>query len=365
MPRRWSAHQDLTLSAMYRAGVAVRDIASRLERSEDAVDARRRQLNLTARRATAGWSAREDLLLEAAARAGLSASLAAEQLRRPLSQVRWRRRVLGLTRASSRPYAPQEDAALRAVFAQRGDLHELAMRLGRSPDALRLRARKLGLHRPAPRRRWTPDEDAAIRDGYDNGLTCAEITAELAGRTVAAVAARARQLGLATHARRWTASDDERLRRLVHDKPLHELARLLGRTPEALRQRARKLGVRLRDESPCPRAGQPWTTAEDEMLRLHPGLNPAALAQLLGRSDRAVTIRLAKLGLRDGRYRSPHRRTTSPGRVTAGERALLQRELRVGDQRRLRRVARRLGLPAAALANAADGSAPSSYDDGS
>lgn len=351
MARRWSAHEETALTRAYQAGVAVREIARELQRSEDAVNARRRALGLTARRSARPWLREEDALLAAATREGLPAALVAERLGRPLSQVRWRRRALRVTRPPSRRYSAEEDALVRAASSRGGDLQQLARRLGRSPDALRLRAARLGLHQPSPRRRWTSAEDAAIRDGYDTGLTCAEIVGELGGRTAAGVAARARQLGLATHARRWSAADDERLRRMARDRSVQALARLLARTPDALRQRARKLGVLVHEEAMGRRAGAPWTADEDDVLRLHPGLNPAALAELLGRSDRAVTIRLAKLGLRAGRHRSPHRRTSAPGRLTAGERRLLERELRLGDARRARTVVRRLGLPADVLSD--------------
>lgn len=238
------------------------------------------------------------------------------------------------------------------MFAHGADPQVLARRLGRTPDALRLRAANMGFYRPSPRRRWSSSEDAAIRDGYDSGLSCTEIASELPARSVAGVAARARQLGLATHARRWTAADEERLRRLPPSYRLEELTRLLGRTPDAIRQRARKLGVVLPSSGGCPRAGAAWTADEDELLHLHPGLNPAVLAQLLGRSDRAVTIRLAKLGLRAGRERSPHRRTAAVGRLSPGEQVLLRRELSAGAPLRLVLVARRLGLPVPLLAAA-------------
>jgi hypothetical protein len=180
-------------------------------------------------------------------------------------------------------------------------------------------------------------------------LSCREIARELPERTPAAVAARARKLGLATHGRLWTPADDERLRVLAARHRLDELARRLGRTPDAVRQRAARLGLALREEHRLPRGGAPWTAAEDDLLRLHAGLNPAVLGQLLGRSDRAVTIRLSKLGLRTGRERSPHHAVPRLGDLTPGERALLARELRAGNPRRLRTVAGRLGLPSSAL----------------
>jgi hypothetical protein len=163
------------------------------------------------------------------------------------------------------------------------------------------------------------------------------------------VTARARKLGLATHGRRWTATDDERLRVMAARHAADELARRLGRTPDAVRQRAAKLGLALLEERRLRRGGALWTAAEDDLLRLHAGLNPAVLGRLLGRSDRAVTIRLSKLGLRAGRERSPHHAVPRLGDLTPGERALLARELQPGNPRRLLTLAGRLGLPSTAL----------------
>lgn len=358
MRRSWTGSEDATLTRLYRAGAAVREIAHTVGRSEDAVNSRRRELGIAARRTPAAWSPGEDALLEAATRAGVPRAVLAERLARPIGQLVSRRRMLGLTAPASRPYAVREDAALRHVVGTGGDLEDLARELRRTSGALRLRAVALGLYRPSPRRRWSTSEDAALRDGYDGGLSCQGIARHLPERTAFAVAARARQLGLANHARRWTAAEDDHLRRLAPGEQLEGLARRLARTPEALRQRARKLRVAPPQPAVSPRAGLRWTAGEDELLRLHPGLNPATLAELLGRTDRAVTIRLGTLGLRLGRERSPHRRTAHPAPLTPGEHALLRRELAPGQPRRLLTVARRLDLAASLLFTARAGRRP-------
>lgn len=224
---------------------------------------------------------------------------------------------------------------------------DLAHRLERSPDATRLRARTLGLHRPARRRRWTAMEDATLRDGYADGL---------AERTPGAVAARARKLGLATFARGWTATDDGRLRRLATLRSPTQIAQTLGRTPEAVRRRARTLGLPSA-RAPRPlRAGARWSAEEDALLRLHPGLNPGALALRLGRSDQAVVTRLRRLGLRDGRRRSPHPAPTDGG-LTAGEWRLIDRELTRATGRGMVALSHRLERSPAALAGAGLGHA--------
>ena len=194
-----------------------------------------------------------------------------------------------------------------------GDLVALAHRLGRSPDALRLHARHLGLHHPQPRRRWAEWEDAVLRDGYTSALPCAEIARQLPQRTTTSVAARARKLGLISYARRWSTDDDQRLMRLTaRGSTLEEAAQRLGRTPEAIRRRASRLGIEPPAPAPAPRHARRWTREEDELLRLHHALNPARLAELLGRSDVAVCRRLCAIGLRARAQRSPHHPGNGP-----------------------------------------------------
>lgn len=156
----------------------------------------------------------------------------------------------------------------------------VARSLGRSPDQVRTRRRQLvGRTRP-PGRPYLPDEDEAIRGSVG-----------------------------------WNGD-------------LVALAHRLGRTPDALRLRARTLGVydpprRHRWTEWEDAHGRRWTPAEDELLRLHCALNPARLAQLLGRSDSAVCRRLRVLGLRAVAARSPHHPASSRNRA-GGQTARLQ-----------------------------------------
>lgn len=322
---RWIAEEDRVLRRLYLGGHPVMEIAIALGRSADAVTARRRQLGVPPRRARP-WSAQEDALLRAALVDGVPATRLAARLDRTPDAVRWRQRTLyGRPSAASR-YQPAEDDAIRRCFACGGDVTALAQSLGRSVDAVRLRARALGVHRPPRRARWRPAEDALVRDGYAEGRTCVSIAKELPRRTPAAVAARAARLGLSDYARRWSADDDARLSGLIATRrPLTEIARALVRTPEAVRRRCHQLGLSAPAASRTARPSGPWSEQEDEVLRLHSGANPAILAQMLGRSDRAVTARLRMLGLRAGRERSPHHPTARAARLTPGQRAAIER----------------------------------------
>lgn len=203
------------------------------------------------------------------------------------------------------------------------------------------------MYRPPPRRRrWSEWEDAIVRDGYTSALPCGEIARQLPQRTAASVAPRARRLGLVAYARRWSADDDRRMVRLVaRGDALEDIAQRLNRTAEAIRRRAARIGISPPPALPAPRRGRRWAREEDELLRLHQALNPARLAQLLGRSDLAVSRRLCQLGLRARAGRSPHHPT---GRGQAQPSA--------GDRRaaaaNVRRLDRDHGLDAGALAGA-------------
>ena len=219
---------------------------------------------------------------------------------------------------AGRPYLPDEDEAIRVCLSQGGDLVALAHRLGRSPDALRLHAQHLGLHRPQPRRRWAEWEDAVLRDGYSSALPCAEIARQLPQRTTTSVAARARKLGLISYARRWSTDDDQRLMRLTaRGSTLEDVAQRLGRTPEAIRRRASRLGVQPPAPAPAPRQARRWTPEEDELLRLHHALNPARLAaaaRTLGRRRVPTVVRDRTARPRPALPSPSRQRTGRPGR---------------------------------------------------
>jgi len=351
---RWSRDDDALLERLYGDGEPVRLIAERLHRSEDAIVARRRALGIAGR--DRGWSSSRDALVVAAARAGLPASVVAASLRMPADRVRRRRARLVGSRPAARRYDATEDAAIADALGTGGDLDALAERLGRSPEALRLRARALGVYAAPRRRRWTPVEDDALRAGYRDGCSCRQIAERMGGgRTPTAVAARARKLGLSTYGRCWSADEDERLRNLLRTgMTLDAVALTLVRSPEAVRQRARKLSLVVPQATtpPMRRGGERWTAHEDELLRSNATAAPIVLAAVLGRSDGAVRARMRSLSLVAQRQRSPHYPIPRPRELSPGELALLSREL-VGDPEpaaaRMLAVARRLRRPPAAI----------------
>lgn len=337
MGARWSAGEDQALRQLYATGRPIREIADRMGRSPDAVVARRESLGVAARPRSRSWSVHEQMLLRVAIANAVPISAIAVRLDRSRDQVRARSRDLVTRRCAPRPYLPHEDRAITQWVQEHRDLAALASFLGRSRDAVRIHARQLGVHRPTPRRRWEAWEDATVRDGYTSALSCVEIAGQLPQRTPGSVAARAGKLGLSTYARRWSRTDDHRLTQLsALGVPLEQAALRLGRTPEAVRRRAARLAIDPPSPAEPSRPRRRWTPQEDELLMLHSSLNPARLAQLLNRSDRAVCQRLCSLGLRQRAGRSPHHTISRPeGRLSPGERKMIDLELATTPRRRI------------------------------
>jgi hypothetical protein len=285
---------------------------------------------------------------------GVSATWLSRRLGRTPEAVRWRKlRLLGRTPAPGR-YTASEDDAIRRAVDEGGALGAVALDLGRSVEGVRVRAQKLGVHQPRRRRRWTSAEDAVLRDGYDAGRSCAGIASTLRGRSGASVAARARKLGLSNYGRAWTVEDDDLLIRLIEQgRSTTEIARATTRTPEAVRRRSRVLRATAAAASP-PRSARPWTEREDAILRRHAGANPALLAEALGRTDRAIAARLRRLGLRNGRERSPHHPATIGARLTPAQRSTILREADPRRAEHLLALARRLEVPAESVRRTLD-----------
>jgi hypothetical protein len=92
--------------------------------------------------------------------------------------------------------------------------------------------------------------------------------------------------------RRWTAEEDDLLRREYEGQSAAALGALMDRTEDAIWLRARKLGLEKQEEQ------RPWAAAElDEVRRCYPLERPAVIAKRLGRTTSAVSQQAAVLGV--------------------------------------------------------------------
>lgn len=100
---------------------------------------------------------------------------------------------------------------------------------------------------------WTEEEVSALYRALAEGLTKKE-AAERVGRSFWAVVAKTKSLGLSFEKQvrlvqgkfpEWTEADVKKLRLLLQQMPLRQLALQLGRTPRAIRAKASRLGIPL------------------------------------------------------------------------------------------------------------------------
>lgn len=136
--------------------------------------------------------------------------------------------------------------------------------------------------------RWTSEEDELLRQHYMR--YGAVYVARLLGRSPEAVWAHAQYIGLKGRGRRWTAAEIRTVKKHYGRMPSGELARLLGRPRRAMTAKAHDLGLTV--------VALPWSAEEIRQLRkLYGTMSAAEIGRRLGRSDNAVMDRARSLGL--------------------------------------------------------------------
>ena len=166
----------------------------------------------------------------------------------------------------------------------------------RSLHAVRTRAKGLGLSRRILHRAWTARERALVRREYTRPGGLKRLVQAL-GRTQVTISSEARRLGL--YRRRddsWTAQEDAVLFRLYAAHGTN--TPIEGRSKEAIRIRAEKLGLRVAPRPGRSGVGPRWSAAENVIIRKHRHLRARDLASLLpGRTALAVHLHRSRMRL--------------------------------------------------------------------
>jgi len=160
---------------------------------------------------------------------------------------------------------------------------------------------------------WTQLEDQYLRN---NKLATVRSLSEHLNRSPMAVLQRRKLLGLTRsggkgwrtgidftgsddaqwRTRKWSDVDDQIILSEYATTPLAKLSERMGRTPEALSKRARKLGATRFGGS--ENKWRPWTPEEDEYLRtFYKAQSRSVTAEHLSRNVGTVTYRAGILGL--------------------------------------------------------------------
>jgi hypothetical protein len=99
--------------------------------------------------------------------------------------------------------------------------------------------------------------------------------------------------------KRWTAEDDEIVRRYYPTLRAHEVADMLSRHPKAISARANFLGIRKCPHRRNGSRARPWTSDElVAMQETYAVLGVNIMAASLGRTTNAIEACARKLGLR-------------------------------------------------------------------
>lgn len=137
---------------------------------------------------------------------------------------------------------------------------------------------------------WTAAEDELLRSEYPAGGLAAARRA-LPARSAESIYQRTHRLGLSRR-RRWTADDDNRLRKLWNGElSVEEIAQRLGRTDAATYYRANDLGLPVG----CPEG---WETVRQAAVRT--GYHPDQLRHILRAFQATIRPTLSKPCSRKG-----------------------------------------------------------------
>ena len=219
----------------------------------------------------------------------------AKRLGRSVAAVKQRAYSLGLKRKSylQKLWKPEDIALLKKLYPE-CPFDEISKRLDRSVAAVNQRAYLLGLKRRSwCQKLWTAKELALLKKLYPH-CKCPLDVAKQLGRPLTTVRQKAYDLGIKMEkSRMWSAVELKLLRELYPVQSLKELAEQLGRSPEAVRVRARAMG--LWKES----GRKVWSNEDDKLLKkMYPKNTMQAISDKLGWSLSSVQNRARELGLR-------------------------------------------------------------------
>jgi transcriptional regulator with XRE-family HTH domain len=265
----------------------------------------------------------------------------ADMLKRTVASVQDRARMLGVPGVRHRRWSAGEVEYLTKNYGKR-TTEQIARTLRRSIPSVQGAVQTYGLGLEGAEK-WTEAEIEYLRRNYRK-IPTKELAADL-GRTTVSVIIKARRIGVSqspatltakqlawvkanlgkisyrdmakrtgvapsriekvaaesghtprAHVRPWTEEEDITVRELYGTRTLGEIGGMLNRSAAAISMRANHLGLRKKLPNGRPKV---WTPKDDQFLRTNwQRMTIRELAERLGRTRKAVTHRVEKLGLR-------------------------------------------------------------------
>jgi len=181
-------------------------------------------------------------------------------------------------------WSVEEEQLLTGLFPTTPN-EEIAEQIGRTLDAIANKARKMGLRKQYF---WSATEDGLLKKLYKK-LTYGQLSRRL-GRTKSAVQIRVITLGLECKVENWTEDETNFLKKSYRKMTYCEIAEKLGRTWTAAAGKAESMGLIKKYR---------WTMAEIQQLKqLYPRFTAIQIAEMMGYSFNAVRGRIRQLRLR-------------------------------------------------------------------
>lgn len=194
----------------------------------------------------------------------------------------------------------EEDNAVLRELAKTLDLSEIAIKMNRSTSAVRLQAERQNI-KIMPNKKfiesvWTEENNKELQMLVSEGKFLLEICS-LMNKKDATVLKKARELNLdikKEEQREWSEEEIVRLRELYKTKKISELVKELNRTSSSIKAMAKKLGINVMSDR------KNWTAEEYKLLEKLTMIDkktPKEIAEILGRTEDAIIIKINRRGL--------------------------------------------------------------------
>ena len=194
----------------------------------------------------------------------------------------------------------EEDNAILRELSKTLDLSEIALKMNRSTSAVRLQAERQKI-KIIPNKKfvesvWTEENNNELQMLVSEGKSLLEICS-LMNKKDATVLKKARELNLdikKEDQREWAEDEIVRLRELSKTKKMSELVKELNRTSSSIKTMAKKLGINVTSDR------KNWTEEEYQLLEkltMVDKKSPKEIAEILGRTEDAIIIKINRRGL--------------------------------------------------------------------
>lgn len=194
-----------------------------------------------------------------------------------------------------------EDNLLLQEYAKTMDLSEIANQMNRTTGAVRLQALRQGItilqnkkHKDSI---WTDENSSQLKELVSQGKSVLEI-AKIMNKKDQTLLKKAREMGInikIEENRKWTEEDIQNLILLSKTKKMSELVIELGRTSASINQKAKRLGITIIKDQ------KTWTDEEYKQLEHLVKVekkSPKEIAEILGRTEDSIIIKIARRGLK-------------------------------------------------------------------